>query len=69
MQSKTVLFIMFTLAGKLSKLCGFERIGCIMVIKRTIDGREIDIVLTQYEIHMIIEESDKDSARNDLDYH
>jgi len=39
-----------------------------MVIKRTIDGREIDIVLTQYEIHMIIEESDKDSARNDLDY-
>ena len=39
-----------------------------MVITRNIDGREVDIILTQYEIHMIIEESDKDSAYNDLDF-
>ena len=39
-----------------------------MTLKRNIDGREIDIVLTQHEIHMVIEESDKDSAYNDLDF-
>ena len=39
-----------------------------MIIKRNIYGQEVSIALSQHEIHMIIEESDKDSARNDLDY-